>query len=73
MTEPHKGRRQCRAVEIDGETVHVYGDSEMDEESLRHFAEVVRAAKRKMAADQLAIDPVPIAEAAGIEVRVIKP
>ncbi|GFH36604.1 hypothetical protein [Streptomyces pacificus] len=41
----------CRPVEIDGETIRVRGAQEMTDEARAAFAEVVRAAKRKYAAE----------------------
>lgn len=40
----------CHSVEVDGETVLVRG-GEMDETDRMHFAEIVRAAKRKYEID----------------------
>ncbi|MEU6365730.1 hypothetical protein ABZ876_08235 [Streptomyces sp. NPDC046931] len=42
----------CRPVEIDGETIRVHGASEMSEESRAALTEVIRAAKRRYAAEQ---------------------
>jgi len=44
----------CRPVEVDGETILVHGAGAMTEEDRGYFAEVVRGAKAKMAADRLA-------------------
>ncbi|TLQ43466.1 hypothetical protein [Streptomyces marianii] len=41
----------CRPVEVDGETIRVRGAQEMTDEDRAAFAEVVRAAKRKYAAE----------------------
>lgn len=51
MSAPEDGER-CRVVEVDGESVRVLGGVEMDAEERAMFAEVVRAAKRRVAAEQ---------------------
>lgn len=43
---------ECRIVEVDGEPIRVHGGSEMDEAGREAFAQIVRAAKAKMAAEQ---------------------
>lgn len=45
------GPDTCRAIEVDGETVHVRGTGEMTEQERAYFAEVIRAAKRKFEAE----------------------
>ena len=40
---------QCRLVEVDGEIVRVRGEREMDDADRAALAEVIRAAKRKLA------------------------
>jgi len=42
---------ECRPVEVDGEVIRVYGGEQMDAESREMFADVVRAAKRRLAAE----------------------
>jgi len=42
---------KCRPVEVDGEIIRVLGGAEMDAESQAHFAEIVRAAKRRFASE----------------------
>ena len=42
----------CRPVEVDGETIRVRGSGEFTEQEQGVFAEIVRAAKRRYAADQ---------------------
>lgn len=42
----------CRLVDIDGETIRVRGSSELSEESRAALVEVIRAAKRRMEAEQ---------------------
>lgn len=49
MTEPDADA--CRPVEIDGEIIRVRGSSDMSDESRAALAEVIRAAKRKFAAE----------------------
>jgi len=44
---------KCRPVEVDGETIRVHGDGEMDATDREMFADVVRAAKRRLRADCL--------------------
>ena len=39
---------KCRPVVVDGEVIRVHGGEPMGPESLAAFAEVVRAAKRRM-------------------------
>ena len=39
---------KCRPVEVDGEVIRVHGGAEMDAESQAYFAEIVRAAKRRL-------------------------
>lgn len=51
MTDQPEPEDTCRPVEIDGETIRVRGSGEMSEESQAALAEVIRAAKRKMAAE----------------------
>jgi len=41
----------CRPVEVDGETIRVLGGEPMDAESQAAFADLVRAAKRRMVAE----------------------
>jgi len=41
----------CRPVEVDGEVIRVLGGAEMDAADRDAFAEIVRAAKRKMLAE----------------------
>jgi hypothetical protein len=38
----------CRPIDVDGETIRVHGAAEMTEEDRGHFAEIVRAAKRRL-------------------------
>jgi hypothetical protein len=42
---------KCRPVEVDGEVIRVLGGREMDTAERDAFADLVRAAKRMMAAD----------------------
>ena len=42
---------KCRPVEVDGEVIRVHGGAEMDATDREFFAEIVRAAKRKMLAE----------------------
>jgi hypothetical protein len=42
---------KCRPVVIDGEVIRVHGGAEMTPDEVEMFAEIVRAAKRKLAAD----------------------
>lgn len=42
----------CRPVEIDGEIIRVHGSGEMSDESRAALAEIIRAAKRRFAAEQ---------------------
>jgi hypothetical protein len=41
----------CRPVEVDGEIIRVHGGAEMDADTRAMFAEVVLAAKRRLAAE----------------------
>jgi hypothetical protein len=41
----------CRPVDVDGETIRVHGGVEMDADTRATFTEVVRAAKRRLAAE----------------------
>lgn len=43
----------CRPVEVDGEIIRVLGGEEMDDTAREAFADLVRAAKRKFAAERL--------------------
>lgn len=47
----------CRTVEVDGEMIRVRGNGEMTEKDREALAEVIRAAKRKLAAEH----PEPLA------------
>lgn len=49
MTEPDDDT--CRPVEIDGELIRVRGSGDMSDESRAALADVIRAAKRKFAAE----------------------
>lgn len=40
---------KCRPVQVDGETIRVRGEREMNEKDREMFAEVVRAVKRHLA------------------------
>jgi hypothetical protein len=51
MADAENGER-CRVVEVDGVPVRVLGGREMDDVDRAMFAEVVRAAERRMAAEQ---------------------
>ena len=42
---------KCRPVEVDGEMIRVHGGEEMDAKDREMFAEVVRAAKRRLATE----------------------
>ena len=42
---------KCRPVEVDGEIIQVHGGAEMDATDREMFADVVRAAKRRMASE----------------------
>jgi hypothetical protein len=42
---------QCRLVEVDGEIIRVHGGRAMTEYEQSLFAELVRAAKRRLAAE----------------------
>ena len=42
---------KCRPVEVDGEIIRVLGGREMDAKDREMFAEIVRAAKRRMLAE----------------------
>jgi hypothetical protein len=42
---------KCRPVEVDGEIIPVLGGAEMDANDREMFADLVRAAKRKLAAE----------------------
>jgi hypothetical protein len=42
---------KCRPVEVDGEIIRVHGGAEMDATDREMFADVVRAAKRRLAAE----------------------
>ena len=46
MSEPPED--SCRPVEVDGEIIRVHGSGEMTDEDRGHFAEIVRAAKRRL-------------------------
>lgn len=41
----------CRPVEVDGQIVRVRGDREMNDTDRAMLAQVIEAAKRKLAAD----------------------
>jgi hypothetical protein len=43
----------CRPVDVDGETILVRGSEAMTDEDRGYFAEIIRAAKAKVAADRL--------------------
>lgn len=43
---------QCRLVEVDGEIIRVHGGRAMTELERELFAEIVRAAKRRMEAEE---------------------
>ena len=51
MSEPERETDACRPVEIDGEIIRVRGSSDMSDESRAALTEVIRAAKRKFAAE----------------------
>lgn len=42
---------KCRPVVVDGQVIRVRGGAEMTDEERGYFAEIVRAAKRKHAAE----------------------
>ena len=42
---------KCRPVEVDGEVIRVHGGAEMDAADREAFADIVRAAKRRFAAE----------------------
>jgi hypothetical protein len=46
-TGPTEPEDTCRPVEVDGEIISVHGAGEMNDEDRGHFAEIVRAAKRR--------------------------
>lgn len=48
---PKQPTDTCRPVMVDGEIIRVLGDAEMDATDREMFAEIVRAAKRKFAAE----------------------
>lgn len=43
--------RQCRLVDVDGETIRVQGGRAMTDHEKTLFAEIVRAVKRRWATD----------------------
>jgi hypothetical protein len=47
----HVSWETCRSVEVDGETIRVLGGEQMSAESQAAFADLVRAAKRRTAAE----------------------
>lgn len=51
MTDQPDPEDTCRPVDIDGETIRVRGAGEMSDESREALADVIAAAKRKMAAE----------------------
>lgn len=57
MTDQQPEPDTCRPIEVDGETIRVHGGQNFTERDQELFAEVVRAAKRRYAAEHP--DPTP--------------